>query len=368
MAPTWTYLSADLRSNVITADLPLTEVRHGKKLGAAGNLEGQLKLSPRFTGDAYQLTRPGRNVIYALLDGQPWWGGIIWTAGYDSDTGTIRVGCGDFWTYYDNRKLVPLLPGVIASTTVASLSVQYLATDQNEIARQLLALAASHPGGDIGVVPEATMSGISRDRTYYGYSLANIGEALRQLSNVLDGPDMMFDVAGIDAAGRPQRILRLGTPRLGQSGSAHVFEYPGNILSYQWPSDGTRMATRQFAVGEGMEAGQLIAVTEDVDKYVDGWPLLEGEGAYSSVSVYNTLQDHADEDQRASRLPVALPALEVRGNVGEWSCGDDARVVITDQFFPGGLDTTMRIVAIDTSSAFGDKATLTMAPLLEDVA
>jgi hypothetical protein len=197
---------------------------------------------------------------------------------------------------------------------------------------------------------------------------------LRKLSQLLDGPDMMFDVGPTDRNGRPVRWLRLGTPRLGQEGSAHVWEYGGNLLSYTWPSDGTRMATRTFATGDGIEAGMLISVAEDRNRYRDGWPLLETEHGYSSVTDPAELLSHARSDQQASRLPVVLPTLTVHGGlpptVAEIGVGDDARVIIKDMFHVNGIDTLMRIVGLDVT--VGDdgreSVTLTMNPLLEDVA
>jgi hypothetical protein len=385
MPAEWTCWLADLRTNLITAEIPLDGPRVSKKLNASGTCSGTWNLSSTWKGgDPYGLTRPARTAMYLLRDGRPWWGGILWTSRYDSDTGKIDLGASDWWSYFDHRKILPILPAEPDTAYIAKQSVLYTRQDQNTIARNLVSLAQSHTGGNLGVTFDDGLSGELRDRTYYGYELGELGEALRNLSNVEDGPDILFDVApDLDAHGRPVRIMRLGTPHLGQQGSPHVFEYGGNLLSYTWPSDGTRMMTRAFAVGSGSEVGQMIAVTENSPIYDDGWPLLEGDNGYNTVSEAGTLQDHADADQYAARLPVITPTLEIRGDgratqsgpvvgpvIGDFGPGDDGRVIITDQFFSQGLDTTMRIVSIDVDPGQGstEKVTLTMNPVLDDVA
>lgn len=381
----WTYLLADLRTNVITAEVPLTGARSSKKLGAAGSFSGTWELSPRWSGgDPYALTRPARTAIYALRDGRPWFGGIVWTSDYDSDRGAVNLGAADWWSYWDHRRVVPLLSSAQPPVTeIASLDVGFTQVDQNEIARQLVAIAQTHTGGDIGIVPDIADSGVLRDRTWHGYELADVGGALKQLSEVEGGPDIMFDVgANLDDNGRPIRLMRIGTPLLGQQGSPFVFEYGASILSYRFPSDGTRMATRAYALGEGSERGAIIAVAEDTGTVDNGWPLLEVDANYSTVTEAATLQAHATADRHAARLPVVLPTFKVAGSgrdrfgqqvwpsIGEYAPGDSARVVIQDQFFRDGLDVELRIVEIAVEPGDGgvETASLTMSTLTDDVA
>ncbi len=380
----WSYLLADLRTNAITAEVPLTGVRISTKLGAAGTMSGTWEIAQNWTGsEPYGLTRPARTAIYALRDGRPVWGGIVWTS--DCDNGEkVSLGAGDWWTYLDHRRVVPLPSNANPPITeVANLDVGFVQQDQNEIARQLVAIAQSHSGGDIGIVPDTVNSDILRDRTWHGYELADVGQALKQLSEVENGPDILFTVgANLDDNGRPVRLMRIGNPHLGQQGSPFVFESGANILSYRFPSDGTRMASRAYALGEGSERGAIIAATEDVDTVANGWPLLEVDANYSTVTEAATLQAHAVADRYAARLPVVLPTITVAGDganrfgqriwpaIGEYAPGDDARVVIRDRFFSQGIDVRMRIVeiSIDPGDDGVETATLTMSPLSDDVA
>lgn len=377
----WTYLVCDLLTNVPLAELPLTGVSYSKVLNGSGQLRGSFQVenrrSPRRrVRDPYDATMPCRRCVYVLRDGVPQWGGIIWTSAYDSRTGKVTIGCGDWWSYFDHRKVLPVLSWPIdVEFEVANLVVSQTGVDQNALTRYLVTLAQSHTGGNLGIVfdnPGST-SGIPRDRTWVGYELADVGEELRRLTQVLDGPDLTFDVSpALDANGRPVRLMRQGDPWLGQQGSAWVWELDGNVTSYTWPRDGTRYAKTAYAVGKGMDFGTPIAASRDITR--PSWPLMETETGYTSVESPDVLQDHADYDQQVARLPVALPTLTVRGDrspaIGEWGVGDDGRVLIEDDFVPRGIDTTMRIVRADVTPGEDsvDEVTLTMAPLLDDVA
>ncbi|HWO59279.1 MAG TPA: hypothetical protein VNO31_04515, partial [Umezawaea sp.] len=362
--PLYRYEVADLSTGNVLGDLPLNGVRYGKKLNDSGVLSGSFVVEPRLTPqraveDPYDWTMPAKRTLTVYRDERPVWGGIIWTSNYSSANGVVQIGAGDYWSYFDHRMVLPVLALVDGSygnkvapsgDYIATQGVTFAAVEQLQIARDLVELAQAHTGGDIGIELDGTLSsGIDRDREYDGFDLSTVGQALRNLANTLDGPDLLFDVVGVDAMGRPIRRLLQGEPLLGVQGSPHVFEYGANLVDYTWARDGSGMITREFATGDGTAEGTPIAVSEDVDAYtVDGggFLLLESEHQWSGVSELDTLQDHADSQQSISARPLATPHFIVRGDmaptVGEWSIGDDAVAVIEDDFFPRGMEATVR--------------------------
>ncbi|MCI2421515.1 hypothetical protein MOQ72_29180 [Saccharopolyspora sp. K220] len=374
--PVYTYAIADLRTNTLLEEVPLSGVRFNKPLNSSGRFSGTWKLDERSTYlDPYDLTMPTRRVIYAFRDARPMWGGLIWSRAYNSAEDTVEIGAGEWWSYFDHRKVLPVLPVNPDLTTVAGLSTAYDNVDQNEIARRLVVLAQQHAGGDIGIEFDDSVSNFVRDRTYQGYDLTDVGEALRNLTNVEGGPDMVFDVIPAPSGiGAPRRILRIGTPWLGQQGSSHVWEIGGNAIRYTWPTDGTRMATRAYATGEGVDLGTPIAVAEQPERYDQGFPLLELETNYSGAETEATLAGHAEADQQAARMPVVLPTIEVRGDIpptaAEVNRGDDGWLVIApDRFHRNGFEGPVRVIDMDFApSADAERVTLTLAPLLDGVA
>jgi hypothetical protein len=383
-APIWTFSVADLQTRIVLADLPFDGVSYSTPLNDAGTFGASLMLDDRIARkhDVRDLTTPGRRCFYAFRDSVPMFGGIIWSSSYDSSSQKVSIGGADWWSYFDARKILPSLAALnpALTTEVATLSTVFDNEDQNAIARGLVSLAQSHTGGDIGVDLDASFSGFFRDRTYYGYDLADVGEALRQLCNVVDGPDMRFIVAADPAApsGVARRLI-IGEPWLGQQGSEHVWEYGRNLTGYTWPRDGASMATRAFAIGEGMEQGLKIGWHEDTGPYTQGWPLLETEVSHTTVREDATLVESAEGDQFAVRNPIVLPTLTLRPGVapqlGDYSTGDDARLIIQDQYwgdgyFPGlGLDTSVRIIdtQVSYSASAGETVKLVCAPLIEGV-
>lgn len=372
--PVYTYAIADLRTNTLLEEIPLTSVRFNKPLNGSGRFSATWKLDERSGHlNPHDLTMPTRRVIYAFRDSRPMWGGVIWSRAYDSERDTVEIGAGEFWSYFDHRKVLPLVPANPTLTTVAGLSTTYDNVDQNEIARQLVTQAQAHTGGDIKIELDTTVSNTLRDRTYNGYDLTDVGEALRNLAGVIDGPDMVFDVIP-SATGAPRRILRIGTPWLGQQGSSHVWELGGNAIRYTWPTDGTRMATRAYATGEGVDLGTPIAVHEQPERYDQGFPLLEVEHNYSGAEGESTLAGHAEADQQAARMPVVLPTIEVRGDIpptaADINRGDDGWLVVPpDRFHRNGFEGAVRVIDMEFAPSIdAERVTLTLAPLLDGVA
>ncbi len=378
----WTYQLADLRTGAVTADIELTGARISQRLNAAGTMNGTWAVPNDWAGTPpYILTTPARTMGIALRDGVPIFGGILWTRRPDSDKQSIELGFSDWFSYFDSRFVLPLYTPDGTTAQVSQLSTTFAQVEQNEIARQLLAQAQSHTGGDLGIVADTTTSGILRDRTYAGHELVDVGTALKQLAEVIDGPDIAFGVSPeLDTNGRIVKTMRIGNPRLGQEGTAHVFELGANVTSYTWPSDGTRMVTRQYASGEGIEAGQLIAVAEMTERYSDGWPNLEQEASFNTVSQDATLLEHAAAELRRNWLPVVTPTITVDASgrnangekvfpaAGEVGVGDQVRLVIRDWFFRNGIDTTVRVVSIDYDPEGVETMTIAVNPVLDDLA
>lgn len=369
----WTYLLADLRSNVIAGELPLKNVRLSKVLNGSGQFSADLDMGDvRVQAQAvYAMTRPAIRALYALRDGTPVWGGILWVSEYDSASQSMALAGADFMSYFDHRKVVEILPAPpIAATYVAGLSKVYTATDQNDIARDLVTLAQSHTAGSIGITFASTAdSGIPLDRRYDGFDQWYVGEALRELAGLSTGPDIAFDVSGPDAStGRPIRVMRIGTPRLTQGGAGHRWDLGGNLLSFKWKSGGGVMATRVFFQGDGAERGARIAVAEDTSLYTTGWPLLETDQIDTTVTSDTLLATKAAGLQASLRLPTVALDLTVHGDLhptpGEFAVGDEGRMVISsgrDLLFPQGLDIMVRIDTIDIRVGTEGKEDITLA-------
>lgn len=341
---TYRYLAADLLTNTILDELPLTDVWFDLVLNGAGSFTGRLPIADPLVQaiNPMGITIPGRTALYVDRDGVLLWGGILWTRGYDSADQALVLGGAEFESYFIDRYI----------TTDAV----FAATDQLAIARSLITTAQASPSGNLGVVIGSETSGVLRDRTYEGFELKDVLSALQQLAAVDNGFDFAIDVAYV--AGVPTKSLRLNYPRRGQTAArtGWQWEFPGNIQSYTWPEDATTQAVRSWATGGGLGAGQLRASYTTTSSLDAGFPLLESKFAYGDVVEPATLQAHATADAKAMSLPVTIPTLMVRPDVdptiGSYITGDEFRLRITDPRFPApaaggaGLDTVKRITRI----------------------
>ena len=342
MATTYRYLFADLLTNEIIGELPLTGVSFTEQLNQAGTFQGHLLLSgvnsAAFNVDAS--TTPGRCALYVDRDGVLVWGGIIWGREYASATQTLNFAAREFESYFERRRI---------TQTVAFNNI-----DQLEIARTLITDAQAVPYGDIGVNVGAETSGVLLSRTYYYYELKTVYGALQDLSRGQNGFDFNIDVSYV--SGVPTKTLELGYPQYGalynpNDPAAPVFEFPaGNMVEYVYPEDGSIAANTIYALGAGSNEGKLIEAYQNTDFLLAGWPLLEDQGNYSDVTDTTYLQQLAEGQAIAVAYPpttmkvVAPPSQNPV--YGSYEIGQEARVIITDNRFPETLDAIYRIVGL----------------------
>ncbi|MGW5717211.1 hypothetical protein ACWEVP_13680 [Amycolatopsis sp. NPDC003865] len=368
MGTSYTYLIADLRTGAVLDELPLSGVQFDKKLNDTGTLRGQLRVDdPEIRiREPRLLAEPGRTAVYVDRDGDLVWGGIVWTSRYSAAGGVLELTAADFASYFDHR--------LVLDPTDLSRPVSFTATDQLAIVRGLLDLAQSADGGDLGVaVTGSATSGVLRTVSYASADLKSVAEVLRDLANTDTGFDFAFDVR-YDESGQPERLLRLGYPRLGLPGGdrAYVWEYGANLVDFVWPSDAASMATRVLGMGNA-GGGGVPVVRSDPGATAGGWPLLEAAAAPVDTTDAAMLAAHVAGELAARRRPVVLPELTVRADldpvVGTYSVGDDARIVVDDPFFAGDqLDVTVRLLGLSVTPGDDggqEQVVLTVEPFLE---
>lgn len=353
------YLFADLLTNSIIGELPLTGVNFTQQLNSSGSLSGRLLLSGV---NSYGLnvpasTIPARTALYVDRDGVLVWGGIIWRRSYRSDDQSIDLMAQEFESYFQHR--------FITSTTT------FTSQDQLAVARSLITTAQAVSGGNIGVQVGSETSGVNITKTYYGYELKNVYSALQDLSRSTSGFDFNIAVA-YDGSGNPTKTLQLGYPRNGTVYSASdpnapVFEFPaGNVVSYEYPEEGVNTVNALYGIGAGSNEGKLIVTATDASKLTAGWALLEGSATYSDYSDSALLTGIiAGQVSALSYPPTTVKIVAppyVNPVLGTYRVGDDVRLRITDDRFPTALDSTYRIVALNVTvgESSPERVTLTL--------
>lgn len=345
MTTTYRYLFADLLTNEIIAELPLTGVAFNQQLNQAGTFTGHLLISGinTFEFNVVPATEPGRNALYVDRNGVLVWGGIVWGRTYNSNEQSFTFTAREFESYFERRRI---------STTTA-----FTAQDQLLIARTLIDNAQAVASGDIGVITNSETSGVLVDRIYYDYELKTVYSAIQDLSRQENGFDFNISVDYDPVTYEPTKTLVLGYPRTGTAYNVNtpgipVFEFPaGNIVEYEYPEDGSISVNKLYVIGAGSNEGRLSSTAIDQNKLDEGWALLEDQANYSDTTDQTILNEVATAQVLALSTPppiikVVVPAF-AEPQYGTYEIGDDVRLRITDPRFPTGLDEVYRIVGLN---------------------
>lgn len=361
------YLFADLVTNDILAELPLTNVTFSQVLNSSGTLNGEI-LGSDVNESGYDFpntTVPARTAIYVDRDGVLIWGGILWTRSWNSDSQSYSFSAREFPSYFERRR--------ITDTTV------FENTDQLVIVETLITDAQNVPGGDIGVIVGSETSGILVDRVYFDYEFKDVWGAIKDLSNQQDGFDFNIDVDYFN--NNPTKYLRLDYPARGRTFSyndpaALVFDFPGNLVYYEYPEDGSITTNLMYGIGPNSNEGMIRAVaTSPTNQIAAGFPLLEDTTTYNDQYDPDLLYQQTLGEVTAKQLPVVtmkivIPAYE-NPVLGSYKTGDQCLVRITDDRFPQptnggyGFVAIKRIVAINVEPGEDgpERVTLTLADL-----
>jgi hypothetical protein len=355
MATQYRYLFADLITNDILAELPLTNVSFTQTLNTPGSFSGTI-LGSDINETGYDIagsTIPSRTAIYVDRDGVLIWGGIIWLRTWDSDSQHFDFQAREFGSYFERRRITD-------NFMAGDQALVYDNEDQLFIAQDLLTLAQNLAGGDIGVVVPNNVSGIDVTRVYYAYEFKDVWGAIKDLSNQQDGFDFNIDVA-YDTNLEPRKYAQTAYPYRGitfnaNNADALVFEFPGNIVAYEWPDDGSVVSNKMYGIGPQSNEAKIVAVaTSPTNQITAGYPLLEDTVSYTDQYDPNILYQQTLGEVTAKQVPVVTPKIVIPAYaspvLGSYKTGDECLLRITDDRFPNngggfGLSQVYRIVAI----------------------
>ena len=351
-------IAADLRTGARITELPLSGLSFGTRLNDVGQASGTLTLpAPNTaTNRAYatllnDAVDEARRMLIIERDGVIVWCGIIWVAGYNDADQTRDVRASDEGSYW-RRRLVTYDQTFTASTATT-------------IAQTVIATAQAAQGGNINVTVVREINAAYTEPavtlTLDRYELRTVGEVIEELAIADGGFEYDYSYTW-NSGGTVDKTLTMSYPRRGRrfSESGHVFEVGRNVNEFTWPSDGTRVANKVFATGNGEGDAMLISSAADTYQILPGssggpgYPLLEE--VTSSKRTRGTDGQTQLDALTAGRIkavatPVVLPEITVRADLdpvfGSYITGDACRVIVPPNLsprFPDGLDTYRRIV------------------------
>ncbi|MFD6093645.1 hypothetical protein ACFWGN_16125 [Oerskovia sp. NPDC060338] len=343
-------------------------------LNDAGTVEATVPLRARDVRarrDLLSYLEPTRCFLGVVADGEHVLeAGPIWKHSFDDADGNLKVGGAGLLSLFDHRKVLKVLdPGERVQDTAVTFSGLSLGT----IAKRLVQLAMSHAGGSLPIILPNDEAGAA-ERTYPGFELGWVGERIQQLADVIGGPDVALQPRFTTDRTHVEWVLRTGTtaaPLLTQSGADWQWDRGvarGGLTGISVDVDATRMGSRSWAIGAGMESALMLATRTDPAMLAAGYPLLDVESSHTSVTEQSTLEDHATALAEISRRPWQTWGLKVRADqqprLGSYRPGDWSQVHVPDAHVyltPGAYRT--RILAISGDLTL--KVSLKLAPTME---
>lgn len=103
-APVYRYITTNLRTDEVLAEIPFQGVSYGRTLKSSGSFTGNIPVIAQTESmNLFESTTPGKTALYVLRDGECVWGGIVWDNRYDGSAKTLTVSASEFPSYFNRR-------------------------------------------------------------------------------------------------------------------------------------------------------------------------------------------------------------------------------------------------------------------------
>jgi hypothetical protein len=286
---------------------------------------------------------PGASFAVVVNDGVPEVGGPVWISNYSRSNRKRTITAKGMWSYFDHRVLIPLvaqnMPVIDPATgePYAVMNSNFVGLSYGTIAKRMVQQAIAFTGGHVPIVFEPEEAG-PYQRGYLGTDLAMVGERLRQLTEIENGPDIAFKPRFTTDGLGMEWVFRTGTlakPNLAGE-TIHIWDYSvpePSIADLETTIDATNLASRFWLSGGRSDDRTYIERADDLSLLNAGFPLLEASGS-SDAETPALLKSKATEQVRTNKLPKSSWSFKVRADgdpkAVDVGVGDYCRIVIAN--------------------------------------
>lgn len=363
-----TLFGGDLRTGLIRVrNIPASAGALSVVLGGAGTVGCTAPLPMKSPAtDAvvplWDLLQPAKSFLGWEENGKILNAGPIWNTAYNIDSGKMAINAAGLRSYWQFRFVLPAL--IEAGVLPEGHDTVLTAMSYRTIMKRLVQQAQEWTGGSVPVVLEPDFPG-TNERTYRGHELHVVDEKLKQLSEVENGPDLMFNPRYTTSARTHiEWVMETGDPEL-TSTTPHKWDMTGlprpAVKGASVTRDGSVLTNRNYQTG-GSEEGDLdqeyplMAMAADGDLLAQGFPVLESDYDRTSVTELDTLQKYANQDVITGRKMLETWKFSTRKTIvpriGDFKVGDKAVVATKDDPALGTDEHELRIM--EFSSRIGD--------------
>jgi hypothetical protein len=343
--PGYTLWVADTVTGRFLWELPLESMSWANNFGSDGSISATLDIEKTWDTLSDQDERDPRILVRELLSG-PWrfclvviyGSNPVWAGPYISMSRPkptqVQLGGAEIGKIFAKRVLIA--PGAISPNDVTADTVIGPNTTKGHAAYVLINQAMIGTGRSLPIIVSDPAGSDIDYRTYYGYDLRKVADALRDLSNESDGPELRFDpqiYAGSDA-NYLRWVVQIGAPHLGRGITPWCFDDDVSVVT-TLDTDASNMALSIYSAGAGSSRDKVIATASDTTLLSIGYPLLEEvDTAHSSQESYPILATQAVaqlglQKQPAVSFKVQIP-VDRDPNPGQYHIGEDFQITVQD--------------------------------------
>jgi len=360
----------EAKTGKILTDIPVVDPKWGLRLNDGGPLSATILATSKEARDLdlKSLTTAHRRFLGFAVGDYVIDAGPIQSRSYKAGTGRLEVTAASLWRIFDRRKALPGAALSQGASPATKWSLRIPAgsgtTSLGSIARELVRVSiednpyANGTAGQLNIVLPPVEAG-GHYRTYHGYDLRWQGEVLRQLTEVIGGPDIRFRprFSGSDPT-TVEWVLETGTeadPLLHQDGPDWVWDGSrpeSGVVGFDADEDGSDVASRAWAPGSGQERDMMLGKATDTTLVDLDWPWLETDSASKQEENQEVLDGQAEQTIQEAAGPLTSFSIEVRTDrepvLGKYLPGDFAEVIVPQGhaiLAPGPV--RVRIMAID---------------------
>jgi hypothetical protein len=335
--------------NTVISELPFTGVNFTSQLNSIGSFQGHVLLSGlnSSTLNVYDGTIPGKTILWVIYTNPTGgtavvWSGVIWAREYDSASQTLSISAQEMLSLYNRRRI----------STTQNYSTSF--TDPAVIAYNLLKYTEALSHGNTGLNYTSVGTSYSTKMIYNGYQLKSVYQAIKDLAQRFF--DFRIQPYWNPVGGYLFNQFEIGVGSTYNASTSPVFQFPGNVLEYKFPEDGSSAVNTLYGLGYGANNTALRAIATDPALIGSSgtWPLLEDSASYTDIPDTQLLKDLTLGQLKATSYPPTTLEIVIPPYVDpyypfNYSIGDEARVDIKDDFFPNGLSDIFRIMAISVN-------------------
>lgn len=285
--------------------------------------------------------------------------GPIWDHAWDRDSGLLTLSAAGMLSYFDHRALLPVLAGRRPDdpTTdtrfmpAAPLDPDYPWPTDTRLSLQgimvsVFAQALSWPSGNIPLTLPSIIPGTSQ-RAYRGSDIAPVSSRAKELSQVLNGPEVRITGQFLSDRSGLRFLAEIGTPTQPLLFSAQrqtfwVGNAKSSVTKLNAKINGSQMGSQAFAAGGRALDKAIVSVSTDSRLTDAKYPLMDlMDSSHTTAQDLGTLQEYSDEAVARAGRPTG--AWSFTHNVSKrpfqtsFRAGDFAEVrVIDDDYLPAG--------------------------------